>query len=237
MRKKKVTTFNRIALIVPAVIIFGICWSCFGLGEKPVNAEQERYAYRNLLLLPVKNAAEVHGEGQIGRCAICGASFLTGPVSPNAAGFVTDAIKSLLMARTAVTYISEEEYRDMRARLLVSKAEETTELEIITLLGKELGADAILTGNVYRFQERVGSDYAAETPASIGIELDLIETEKGLIRWNRRYEDTQRALSDNLLSVGSFFKRKGKWLTAEELATEGIQHLMETIPIVPKNEK
>ena len=36
------------------------------------------------------------------------------------------------------------------------------------------------------------------------------------------YAETQEALTNNLLGIGEFFKRKGKWVTAETLCSEGM---------------
>ena len=195
-------TCNRIALIISAMVIFFIYPLYLGSGEQKAMAETEqpRYYYKNLLLLPIKNAADIFGEGQTGKCAICGSSFMTGPVSASAVSIITAHIKSELYDRTNVIDISEEQYQDMRNRILLFKKKEMTELEVISNIAEEMGADAVLAGNIYRFQERVGSDYAAETPASVALELDLIETKNAVIRWTRRYDDTQRALSDNLLN-------------------------------------
>ncbi|GHV55345.1 hypothetical protein FACS1894206_09640 [Deltaproteobacteria bacterium] len=36
------------------------------------------------------------------------------------------------------------------------------------------------------------------------------------------FDETQAALADNLLDAGKFFARGGKWITATELAREGM---------------
>ena len=37
------------------------------------------------------------------------------------------------------------------------------------------------------------------------------------------FEEQQEGLVDNLLNVGTFFKRHGQWVTAEELSEDGMR--------------
>jgi len=37
------------------------------------------------------------------------------------------------------------------------------------------------------------------------------------------FEETQESLSNNLLNVKKWFQRKGQWITAEQLAEEGMR--------------
>jgi hypothetical protein len=37
------------------------------------------------------------------------------------------------------------------------------------------------------------------------------------------FDESQQALSQNVLGIGKFFKRGGKWVTSEDLSNEGIE--------------
>jgi len=37
------------------------------------------------------------------------------------------------------------------------------------------------------------------------------------------FDENQQALTENLLGIGKFFKRGGKWITAEALSKEGVE--------------
>ena len=37
------------------------------------------------------------------------------------------------------------------------------------------------------------------------------------------FEEKQEGLVDNLMNVGTFFKRRGQWVTAEELTEDGMR--------------
>lgn len=88
-------------------------------------------------------------------------------------------------------------------------------------VGKCIQADYLLVPQVLRWDERVGSDAGVVEPASVVIDLFLIDVKQGtMVR--AHYDETQVALSENLLTAKKFMERGGKWVTAERLAKDGI---------------
>jgi hypothetical protein len=73
---------------------------------------------------------------------------------------------------------------------------------------------------IYRFQERKGGNIAAEKPASVAFHMHLMKD--GVVGRVFTYSEEQKALTQNILTMGKFLKRGGKWVTAVELAEEGI---------------
>ncbi|MBN1627282.1 MAG: hypothetical protein JW944_12230 [Deltaproteobacteria bacterium] len=109
--------------------------------------------------------------------------------------------------------------------------------EIAGRIALELQADAALTGYLYRWKDREGSDYAVKSPASVFFDLRLVSPDNGSILWEGRFSKTQRSLSDNLLDIKTFFKGKGKWMTAEGLAELGLNELTDDLFTFMKKEK
>ena len=97
-------------------------------------------------------------------------------------------------------------------------------------LGKELNVDFILVGFLFRFEERIGSSLGVERPASVGFDVHLFRLRDERMVWEGRFDETQRPLSENLLKIGSFFRRKAQWLTAEELASVGMDEMLSRFP-------
>jgi hypothetical protein len=97
-------------------------------------------------------------------------------------------------------------------------------------LGRGLGADFILVGFLFRFEERIGSSLGVERPASVGFDLHLFRLRDEKMVWEGRFNETQRPLSENLLEIDSFFKRKASWVTAEALASGGMDELLKKLP-------
>lgn len=74
---------------------------------------------------------------------------------------------------------------------------------------------------VFRFQERQGGNFAVDKPASVGFHLHLIDQKRVVKVFE--FDETQQPLSDNILKFGTFLRRGAKWVTASQLAEEGIE--------------
>lgn len=99
----------------------------------------------------------------------------------------------------------------------------------VKLIRDKTGADAVLTGIVTRFEEREGGPVGVRKPASVGFEVNLISTEDGTILWKGVYAETQKPLLEDVSLMPDFIKRKGKWLTAEELTKSGAEKVLQAI--------
>src|SRR5690349_1937395 len=64
-------------------------------------------------------------------------------------------------------------------------------------LGRQVSADAVIYGTVTRYQERVGSDYAAKSPAAVAFALRLIDVHNGVVLRTARDARHQEALTQN----------------------------------------
>lgn len=93
-------------------------------------------------------------------------------------------------------------------------------------LGKATKVDAVISGRVSRFQDRVGTEFGARHPASVAFDLELVETATGNVLWRGSFDQTQRDLSANLLEFWTFWEGRGRFLSAPELARLGIQRLV-----------
>jgi len=97
-------------------------------------------------------------------------------------------------------------------------------------LGKTLDVDFIFVGFLFRFEQRVGSSIGVDKPASVGFDVHLIRLRDGNMVWTGKFDETQRPLSENLLKMGSFMRRKAHWLTAEELSSVGMDEMLTRFP-------
>ena len=128
-----------------------------------------------------------------------------------------------------IAVIPLDQTRDIY-RQIATESISIKEADLIRRLGKELNADAIVVGYVYRYSERKGTAYAAEKPASVAFEIQVVDTREGTRSWRAIYDKTQRSLMENLLQFRSFVKEKGQWVTARELAEEGVEQIMQSFP-------
>ncbi|MBN2139741.1 MAG: hypothetical protein JW718_01930 [Desulfovibrionaceae bacterium] len=89
-------------------------------------------------------------------------------------------------------------------------------------VGKCLPADFLLVPQVLFWREREGGSAGVEEPASVVLDIYLIDVKAETVAGRYHYDETQQPLSENLLEAGKFFRRKGRWVPALELAREGL---------------
>ncbi len=104
-------------------------------------------------------------------------------------------------------------------------------------LGKEMNANYVMVGILFRFEERVGSSLGVEKPASVAFDLHLYRLRDGKRVWDGDFDETQKPLFDDLLKTGSFLRRKAKWLTAADLAEVGMEETLRKLPSVKELEE
>ncbi len=88
-------------------------------------------------------------------------------------------------------------------------------------------ADAILEGIVHVYREREGAAFAA-IPAAVGFELRLLGAGDGGVLWVGEYFEEQKPLTQD---VWGFFARSGTFVTAEELARDGVARMLQRLPL------
>lgn len=109
----------------------------------------------------------------------------------------------------------------------------TLPIDVVKSVGEKTGAGAVLTGVVSRYEEREGGPLGIRKPASIGFEVNLVRVTDGALLWSGRYAETQKSLVEDLGMFYTFLERKGRWLTAEELARDGVERVLKTMPKSP----
>jgi hypothetical protein len=130
-------------------------------------------------------------------------------------------VHSAMVAMPTWQIVSDTEVRDLAESVALSN-----DMARIRKIGELVYADAVLTGRVLRFRERVGSEIGVKSPASVAFTLDLIDVQRGDVIWTARFDETQKGLSENILSLGDIRERGIRWLTAEQLAQDGVRKVI-----------
>ena len=86
-------------------------------------------------------------------------------------------------------------------------------------MGRCLPADFILVPQVLYWKDFGGGG----NPASVVLDLFLLDVKGERVVARYHFDETQKALTDNLLDLGKFVRRKGEWIEADALAKEGIE--------------
>ena len=114
--------------------------------------------------------------------------------------------------------VSESEVREVGEIVA-----DTNEAGRLKQIGELVYADAVIVARMQRFRERVGAEWGIQSPASVAFVLDLVDVRRGDIIWSARFDETQQSPAENLLVLGDIGQRGLKWLSAEQLAQEGVR--------------
>ena len=185
---------------------------------------------KSVVVLPFNKSTERCENGMSVRCPVCGAIFQTGPVEIGAESFMTEQLVALVTEKTGCTLIPPGTAEGVRSRILAGELQ-ISERGLLVGTGKELRADAVINGTIYRFQQRMGTSLSVDKPASVAFGIHLIRVADSRLIWVGHFDETQQSLSENLFKLASFIKRGGGWLTVEELATFGLRETMATFPL------
>ncbi|HKJ23512.1 MAG TPA: hypothetical protein VKB65_01725 [Myxococcota bacterium] len=102
---------------------------------------------------------------------------------------------------------------------------------IANVAALQFGADGVLVGEVWRFRDRTGQSLAAASPASVGFSVTLYDAPAARRLWSGTFDETQHALSENVLNARRYPGGGTRWLTAEELAKWGAQEMSRSMPV------
>lgn len=185
---------------------------------------------KRLAFLGFKAALPPGHPPEVVRNPVSGSLFKAEPVVPEA----MDILNRMLVERLAATgdeIIAPEEGSGVLSSVMAGDSgAKLSAIEIYRETGKAMDADSVLVGHVYRWQEREGTDFAVDRPASVAFDLNLIRISDGTLIWRDRFDRTQKSLSENLLDFVGFFKRGGRWQTVESFAAYGLDSLLENYP-------
>ncbi len=220
MYKRKITILFFLLL---SITLFSSC-----IGQKGEYKLKKLPPLKKIAVLPMDRAS-TKPASERPTCNISGHSIYTSSyVTPEAAQKVTEILYSLLLPDPRFKPVTQGQCLGLLSNILQRKIN-SSQLRILREFGKDLDADAILYGKLYRFRERVGSAYSVKTPASVAFSLILVRVSDGRVLWRYSFDETQQALTENLFNW-RFYKTEGmRWVTAEELAAYGLRQAVEQL--------
>ncbi|MBN2282521.1 MAG: hypothetical protein JXO48_01385 [Deltaproteobacteria bacterium] len=169
--------------------------------------------------------------GEYGICPLCGMMMRSCPCrsSGDPCRIVEDLFLEGLRERKSPSVIPGEKVAAVYRRILTDSFT-LSQREVMQALGRELQVDHVLAGYVFCYRERKGYAYSVDTPSSVVFSVHLVRVEDGALVWRGIFDKTQSSLFENLLSLPSFIRERGKWVTAGRLAEEGVTEILRTFP-------
>jgi hypothetical protein len=98
------------------------------------------------------------------------------------------------------------------------------------LAAREFGATAIMTGQVSRYRERQGERFGSTGAASVAFNVTIYTADPVQRVWSSQFDETQRALFENIINAPRYPGGGTRWLTAAELAQWGADSAVDTLP-------
>jgi hypothetical protein len=225
---------NNAAMSLPAVVCLLVSlflvWSC-GPPVSRSEPEMTISGTQPLLVLPFVDLTEIYGATTMIKCPICSNYFAAGTVAEEADRVLTEQLVETLERKTQFrVQVQARPWSDF-TRTGGERHWGGAEREMLVETGRSAGTQLVMTGYIYRFEQRVGSRYAVDSPASVALSVHIVSAGDGRTLWTGTIDETQSALSEDLFKLKTFLKRKGTWVTAEEMAASGLEMLVEELPL------
>jgi hypothetical protein len=192
------------------------------------SAEKDGLVIKRLAVISFQPLLPEEGSTMV-VCPLCSGGYSSGKIEKGAEKAVQEGFIDKLRDFKEVQIIPPEKVMAVYNRVAAEKLKQPL-LAVLKKVGAELKADVIAVGYVYRYTERVGYDYSAERPASVAFEIRLLNVKDGSTIWRGVFDKTQKSLMENVFQASSFFKGGAKWLTASQLAKQGIDEIFKTFP-------
>jgi hypothetical protein len=214
-----------LGLLFAAILLLNACSDVKRIKKMPEPTSKGR-----LLILPFKNMTAIYGEDINVRSPLSGVFFVTGPVEVGADRFLTDRLTTLVKKCTTYQAIPAKQVQAAIAGMVSEEKDLLSDRQVLVETGRRLSADFILAGYLYRFRQRVGNQLGVERPASVAFDVVMIHVADGRIVWTGHMDEKQEPLSEDLFKLGKFIQRKGKWVTADEMAELGMEDMLQSCP-------
>lgn len=218
-----------VAVLTVLCVVLPVLTGCASSAPvRTVQAGKEPFVPRKLAVVSFEKLTSGDAS-RMARCPVCGTVFHTCDLPRNADLQVQELFLGRLKQSGGFSiippYQSDAVYqRVQREHPRASVAQQ------LQMTGKALETDGVVAGYVSCFRERIGYWFSAERPASVTFGVYLIRSSDGELAWGNIFDRTQQSLFENLFQASTFFSRGLQWVTAAELAEEGVDEILKTFP-------
>ena len=229
LHRYRFSIIGRLAASIVAIALLAGCQSTPVASTTELTPDQ---APRAILVWPVIDMAAIYGEQTSAKCPLSGKVFKTAERVPEdtLSVLAKQALESLKQL-DGITVLPPGQARGAVSGLWEQNPQGLTPKQEMIEVARSVKADAVLVTAIYRFRQRVGNAYGVDRPASLAMSVYLFKSPSGQRLWSAQYDETQRSLLENLFQIDSFVKRKGVWVTADEMASGAMADMLARFPM------
>ena len=193
--------------------------------DEPINIQWEKIG-----VMPFFKGRRSTETGESVTCPICELSFKAENIKDGADRAITRYVQEALERRYRGKVIALEEVSMVYQEIPRDDVKDTPR-SLAQKAGVALGADFMIVGTLWRYRDRIRFDIGLETGASVAFEVYLIEVSSGKTVWKKRFDETQRPLTEDIRGAKVLIKKGVRWLSADELARYGVEEVLKKIPL------
>lgn len=182
-----------------------------------------------LAVFPFERVVPDRASGGLATSPLTGAVYAPGPIAPDAEQSLDNALAAQLPQVSDSELVTGRQVWGALSRNLGRGLQPSLRLAVAKA-GRELKVDAVLIGFIYRFRQRVGPPFAAEKPASVAFDLNLVRSRDGSVVWKGSFDHTQQSLSENILQLDEYAKHGVRWLSAQDYGRFGLGQILAEYP-------
>jgi hypothetical protein len=189
---------------------------------------------KKLVVFGFRSAIPPGGQPDVYRDPVTGGVNTAEPVPGNVAYYMTELLFNQLSESNAYELATPGTAKGVFSQIIATDADARLRVaEILRDVGRSLKGDAVVAGTIHRWRDRLGAEYGVERAASVAFNMYVVDSKDGAVLWRGRFDKTQKSLTENVFDLSVFYRSKGRWLTAEELATIGLDQLVKEMPGQP----
>ncbi len=214
-------------IVITTLLLFSLAGCAKDNAQQAAAHEPPTKVCKRVVILPFVDLGTVFGPNTSVRGPLTRQVFVTDVIAPRGELFMSKTLRQLLRTETDVQWVPSSVPAD---KILIKSGSRTELIKSLQSIGGRHKADGVMIGYLYAFRDRRGGALGAETPAYVSFEVVLLSVATGRLLWQPKFSETQEPLNQNLFELGKFIQRKGRWVTAREMATQALKEMLKTYP-------
>ena len=193
-------------------------------------AEPIKIQWEKIGVMPFFKGRRSADTGETLICLICELSFKSENIKDGANRAITSYVQEALERRHRDKVVTLDEVSRVYQEIPRDDTKDTPR-SLAQKAGEALGADLMIVGAIWRYRDRIQEPMGPERGASVAFDMYLIEVSGAKTVWKKRFDETQRPLTEDIRGAKKLIKKGARWLSADDLARYGVEEVFKRFPL------